>query len=95
VVIEEVHMAFLKIRLSTPKAVLLVVSCSFFAICCLLIGVAEWLDPDVPAAYLAAHPWRNTIGCVVAIAVGLAFLLVAVAAVRGSLLDRHGVADAE
>lgn len=84
-------MAFMKIRLSVPKAILLVISCSVFAFCCLLIGVAEWRHPDVPAAYLAAHPWRNTVGCIIAIAIGLVLLLVAVAGVRGSLLDRQGV----
>jgi hypothetical protein len=88
-------MAFLKIRLSMPKAVLLVISCSVFAFCCLLIGVAELRHPDVPAAYLAVHPWRNTIGCIVTIAIGLVLVLVAVAGVRGSLFDRQGVLDAK
>lgn len=88
-------MVSLKIRLSMPKAILLVIFCSLVGFCCLLIGVAELQHPDVPAAYLAAHPWRNTIGCIVDIAIGLVLVLVAVAGVRGSLLDRQGVLDAK
>jgi Na+/pantothenate symporter len=88
-------MVSLKIRLSMPKAISLVMSCSVFAFFCLLIGVAELRHPDVPAAYLAAHPSRITIGCIVDILIGLVLVLVAVAGVRGSLLDRPGVLDAK
>ena len=90
-------MVSLKIRLSMPRAVLLIISCSVFAFFCLLIGVANLWHPaaDVPAAYLAVHPWRGTIACIVAIAIGLVLVLVAVAGVRGSLLDRQGVLDAK
>jgi len=88
-------MAFLKIRLSMPKAILLVISCLLFGFSCLLIGVAESRHADAPPAYLAVHPWSGTIECIVAVAIGLVLVLVAVAGVRGSLLDRQGVLDAK
>ena len=60
-----------------PLAVLLVICCAALSSFFLLFGVANWLHPDVPAEYLAAHPWRNTLACIVVIAIGLfsAFVL--------------------
>ena len=79
-------MSLLKLRLSKPKAVVAIIFCIVFAHFTVLLGVANLLHPDVPAAYLAAHPWRNTIACVVAITVGVALAIVAVATIRGSML---------
>jgi len=79
-------MSLLRPRLSKPKAVVVIIFCFVFAYFSVLIGVANLLHPDVPAAYLAAHPWRNTIACVVAITIGVALAIVAVATIRGSIL---------
>jgi hypothetical protein len=78
----------MRIQLPKPLAVALAFCCSVPAAFCLLFGVAEWLHPDVPAEYMAAYPWRNTVACMVVIAIGLFFLALALVTVRGAFFRK-------
>jgi hypothetical protein len=48
----------------------------------LLFGVANLIKPDVPDAYLIQNTWF----CFLACSIGIAFLLLAIASIRGIVL---------
>ncbi len=54
----------------------LIISYFFF-----LFGIANYINPDIPDAYLS----QNTVVCAVLCVIGLAFLLIAIASLRGIL----------
>lgn len=65
------------------NAVIIVVSlcfCGFF----LLFGIANLINPDVPHEYLL----QNTIVCIVVCGIGVSFLLLAIASLRGILYKK-------
>jgi len=74
-------MAFLKIRTSTTLSVILIIVGLLFSGFFLLFGVANLINPEVSDGDLT----QNTIACLVACSIGLAFLLLAIATFRGLL----------
>jgi hypothetical protein len=54
----------------------LIISYFFF-----LFGISNYINPDVPDAYLT----QNTVACIIVCLIGLGFLLIAIASLRGIL----------
>ena len=77
-------MAFLEIRASTIINLIIFITGLLFAGFLLLFGLANFIYPDVPEAYLK----QNTIVCLFVCFLGILFILLSVAALRGILLKR-------
>lgn len=77
-------MSFLKIRTSTTMSVILIIVGILFSGFFFLFGVANLINPEVSEDYLT----QNTIACLVACSIGLGFLLLAIAALRGLLFKK-------
>jgi len=78
-------MAFLEIRTSTIINLAIFIVGLLISGFLLLFGVANFINPDVPEAYLK----QNTKICLLVCIIGVAFLLLAVAALRGILLRKR------
>ena len=74
-------MAFLQIRTSEIPGVILIIVGLLFSGFFLLFGVANLINPEVADDDLT----QNTIACLVACTIGLLFLLLAIASLRGLL----------
>ena len=74
-------MAFLKIHTSTAWSVVIIILGFLFSGFFLLFGIANLINPEVSDDYLT----QNTIACLVVCSIGLFFLLVAIATLRGLL----------
>ena len=77
-------MAFLEIRNSTITNLAILIVGLLISGFLLLFGVANLINPDVPDAYLK----QNTKICLLVCIIGLVFLLLAIAALRGILLRK-------
>lgn len=78
-------MAFLEIRTSAAMNVVIISLGLLLAGFLLLMGVANLIHPDVPAAYLS----ENTVVCLVICGISLVPLLVVIAAIRGILRNKR------
>jgi hypothetical protein len=81
-------MAFLEIRTTKIINVAILIVGLLVSGFLLLFGVANLANPDVPDAYLK----QNTKVCLVVCIIGVVFLLIAIAALRGILLRKKNVA---
>jgi len=77
-------MAFLEIRTSTITNLAILIVGLLISGFLLLFGVANLINPDVPDAYLK----QNTKVCLLVCIIGVVFLLLAIAALRGILLRK-------
>jgi hypothetical protein len=77
-------MAFLEIRASIAINIIILTVGLLVSGFLLLFGVANLINPDVPDAYLA----QNTKVCLVVCSIGVVFLLLAIAALRGLLIKK-------
>lgn len=77
-------MAFLEIRTSTAISIIIIIVGLLVSGFLLLFGVANLINPDVPDAYLT----QNTVVCLVVCSIGVIFLLLAIAALRGILIKK-------
>ncbi len=77
-------MAFLEIRTSTIINLVILTIGLLVSGFLLLFGVANLINPDVPEAYLK----QNTKVCLLVCFIGVVFLLLAIAALRGILLRK-------
>lgn len=78
-------MAFLEIRLSTVISGVIIIVGVIVSGFLLLFGVANLINPDVPEAYYA----QNTKVCLVVCSIGVIFLMLAIAALRGILHKKN------
>ncbi len=82
----------MEIRLPKPLAVLLavplIICLAVLAAFCLLFGVANLLHPDVPADFMAAHPWQNTLACMAVMAIGLFFAGLALIMIHRTFIQK-------
>ena len=81
ITLKRTDMAFLKLHTSKTLSVILIIVGLLFSGFFLLFGVANLINPDVSDEYLT----QNTIACLVACSIGLGFLLLAIATLRGLL----------
>ena len=72
-------MAFLKLHTSKTLGAIIITVGFLLSGFLLLFGVANLISPDVSDEYLT----QNTIACLVACIIGLGFLLLAIATLRG------------
>ena len=91
ITIKLTDMAFFEIRTPTAISVIIIILGLLVSGFLLLFGVANLIDPDVPEAYYA----RNTKVCLMAIVIGVIFLLLAIAAFRGILLKKNSYKNGE
>ncbi len=74
-------MKFLIIKASNITNVLVLIATLIISYFSFLFGIANYINPDVPDAYLS----QNTVVCAVLCLIGLGFLLIAIASLRGIL----------
>ena len=76
-----VIMKFPTIKTSNLNNTLIIVVSLFISGFFLLFGIANLINPDVPIEFLM----QNTIVCIVVCGIGVSFLLLAIASLRGIL----------
>ena len=77
-------MKSLIIKTSNLKNTVIIAASLFISGLFLLFGIANLINPDVPQEYLL----QNTIVCIVACGIGVSFLLLAIASLRGILYKK-------
>ena len=74
-------MKFFLIKASNLTNVLVLIASLIISYFFFLFGIANYINPEVPDAYLS----QNTAVCAVLCLIGLGFLLIAIASLRGIL----------
>jgi hypothetical protein len=74
-------MIFLIIKTSNLINAVIIAASLFISGFLFLFGIANLINPDVPQEFLL----QNTIVCIVVCCIGVAFLLLAIASLRGIL----------
>jgi len=77
-------MNFPIIKTSNLKNTVIIVVSLFISSFFLLFGIANLIYPDVPSEHLL----QNTIVCIVVCGIGVSFLLLAIASIRGILYKK-------
>ena len=77
-------MKFPIIKTSNLKNTVIILVSLFFCGFFLLFGIANLINPDVPNEFLK----QNTIVCLVICGIGVSFLLLAIASLRGILYNK-------
>ena len=76
-------MKFLIIKTSKLINIVIIVASLLISAFSLLFGIANLINPEVADEYL----FQNTIVCLVLCAIGIAFILLAIASFRGLLFN--------
>jgi len=79
-------MKYLIIKASNLTNVVVLIASLFISYFLFLFGIANYINPEVPDAYLS----QNTAVCVVLCLIGLGFLLIAIASLRGIINKNKG-----